>query len=376
MAKARSVQTSEREPSDVEARIVSAIASAGPRNVAEVSRITRVHAETVRYKINKRFGRLGFRFHAEVDIGKLGLVLHQGVLNFARGYGTISQQVLRALNEVGYLTYFAKVLPQGHFVAYFMLPDGKTSEYEAFLTRLRERGILAGFSVNEVVASRHKTMDSRFFNFKSGIWEIPWSEVSSLAPAPLLSEKRRGPVEFDYQDLLTIKELQVDARQHLTSIAKKLKLNQKVLEYHYRTHVQGRGLVPSYRIRWAQDITKKLVHSVATTRLTFRGLSHAEYSRAQTAVSKIPFLWAEERLQDGTYIATMYIPLTEVIHVLNYINETVPEVGEGVEMSFVNPSCVASFTIPYNMYHNGRWRFNAENMEEELLKTSATPVQK
>lgn len=376
MPPAKSVQTIRDESPNLEARIITAIGTAGPRNVAQISRMTHAHQETIRYKIKKRFGRLGFRFHAEVDFDKLGLSLHWATLDFTRAYYGIAPQILRALDQVGYLTYFAKVVPQGDHIVLFALPQGTADQYREFLSELRAKGVLNGFTLNEVLVSRHKAMDPRFFNFRSGRWEVEWAKVAEQAPLPLPQGSKSRAEDFDYYDLLVIKELQKDSLQHLTGIAKKLKVHQKTLEYHYRTHVQKWKLIPSYRIRWTQDTTKKLTHSIAVTRLTFRGLSRLEFTEAQAAVSKIPFLWAEDLLRDGTYIATMYVPVTDLINVFAYINSAQPSLASKVDVGFIKPADSSFFTIPYNMYEKDGWRFESRRMEAALRKESVIPLEK
>ena len=376
MARTKSVQVIKDESPDLESRIITAIGKAGPRNVAQISRMTGAHQETIRYKIKKRFGRLGFKFHAEVDFDKLGLNLHWASLTFSKAYHDMAPQVLSALNRVGYLAYYAKLVPQGDYAALFALPENTTEQYRGFLTRLEDAGILSGSSLTEVSVSRHKPMDPRCFNFRSGRWEIEWNKVADHTPLPLPSGDRPHAEDFDYYDLLVIKELQKDSLQHLTGIARKLKVHQKTLEYHYRTHVQKWKLVPSYRIRWAQDITKRPIHSTAITRLRFSGLSKPEFTAAQSAMSKIPFLWVEDLLRDGTYITMMYVPLTDLVNVTSYVNSSVPNLESKVEMSFVKLSEAGSFTIPYNMYQDGRWKFNTQQMETALKKEAIAPAQK
>ncbi len=374
--RAKSIQTIKDEPTDLEARIITAIGSAGPRNVAQISRMTGAHQETIRYKIKKRFGRLGFRFHAEVDFNKLALSLHWARLDFTKAYYNLAPQMLRALNQVGYLTYYAKVVPQGNYVALFALPANTSDQYRGFLSGLGSKGILSNFTLEEISASRHKVMDPHFFNFRSGRWEIEWDKVADLAPTPLPPNGKPKVEDFDYYDLLVIKELQKDSLQHLTSIAKKLKVHQKTLEYHYRTHVQKWKLVPSYTIRWTQDTTKRLVHSVATTILTFRGLSRSEYDDVQAAVSKIPFLWSEDLLRDGTYVAVVHVPVTDLIKVTSYINASLPGLSSKIEVGFVEPANATSFTIPYNMYQGDRWKFDPRQLETSLRRESVIPLKK
>ena len=376
MSHAKSVQAIKDEAPDLEARIITAIGKAGPRNVAQISRMTGAHQETIRYKIKKRFGRLGFRFHAEVDYVKLGLHLYWATLDFAPPYEPIASQILTAMNQVGYLVYYAKLIPQGTFAALFALPSGTSDQYQEFLAGLKERGILGSFVFNRDLVNRNKPMDPQFFNFRSGRWEIEWNKVPDLAPSPLPSGTRNGPQDFDLYDLLIIKELQKDSLQHLTGIARKLRVHQKTLEYHYRTHVQKWKLVPFYRIRWAQDVSKRLVHSTATTRLAFHGLTKAELVAAQAAVSKIPFLWSEDLLEDGTYSAYMLVPLTDLMAVSAYVNDSVPNLGSRLEVGFVKPAESRSFTIPHHMYQGNQWKFNLRQMKNALQEHSAAPLQK
>lgn len=376
MSRAKAIQTSRDETPDLEAKIITAIGQAGPRNVAQISRMTGAHQETIRYKIKKRFGRLGFKFHAEVDFGKLGLSLHWASLNFAKSYYDRAPQVLRAMNDVGYLTYFGKLVPQGTYVALFALPEGTTDQHRGFLYDLVAKGVLGGFDLDPVAVSRHKAMDPKFFNFKSGRWEVEWDRVAAQPAITLPSEPKPKAADFDPYDLLVIKELQKDSLQHLTGIARKLKLHQKTLEYHYRTHVQKWKLVPSYRIRWAQDIAKRPVHSTAITRLVFRGLGGQDVKAAQAAVSKIPFLWVEDLLQNGDYVTMFYVPVTEMVSMSSYINTAVPDLAAKLEMSFVKPTEATSFTIPYSMYQDGGWKFDVKQMERALQKASTVPFQK
>ena len=376
MPRAKSLTIIKDESPDLEARIIKAIGTAGPRNVAQISRMTGVHQETIRYKIKRRFGRLGFKFQADVDLGKIGLGLHWAALDFAPTNYGVAPQILRALNQVGYLTYYAKLLPQGNYVALFALPQDTADQYRGFLSGLADKGILGGFTLDEVLVSRHKAMDPHFFNFRAGRWEIEWDRVAERPPAPLPSGNRQRATGFDFYDLLIIKELQKDSLQHLTGIARKLKVHQKTLEYHYRTHVQKWRLIPSYRIRWTQDTAKRPIHSTTITWFRFSGLTQSEFTKAQAAVSRIPFLWQEDLLRNGAYVAIMHVPLTDLISVSNYINAAVPSLTSKVEMSFVNLAEAASFTIPYNMYEDGGWKFNTRRMEAALRKEPAIPIQK
>ena len=354
------------EPPNLEARIITAIGKAGPRNVAQLSRMTGAHQETIRYKIKKRFSRLGFGFHAQVDFDKLGLNLHWATLDFPRTRNGTAPRLLAKLNRMGYLTHFAKLVPQGNYVALFALPRGVADAYPEFLAQLRDKGILRSFSLDRVLVSRHKVMDPHHFNFRSGQWQIDWGMLEKQQPIPLPPGGGSRVEDFDYYDLLVIKELQNDSLQHLTGMAKKLKVHQKTLEYHYRTHIKKLRLVPSYGIRWTQAATKRSTNSTITTRLVFHGLNKSEFDAVQGAISKIPFLWMEDLLQNGDYVATLYTPAREVLNVVSYVSAAAPDLGSKVDLGFIKPDEAASFTIPYNMYQSGAWKFNPRQIESAL----------
>ncbi|MDG6949781.1 MAG: Lrp/AsnC family transcriptional regulator [Nitrososphaerota archaeon] len=375
MARSKPSHATKDETPDLEARIIAAIGKAGPRNVAQISRMTGAHQETIRYKIKKRFGRLGFRFHAEVDFPKLGLNLHWATLSFSEAYHSLAPQILAALNRVGYLTYYGKIIPQGYYVALFALPEGTTGTYREFLSGLVTERILSSFTLEESVASRHKPMDPKYFNFRLGKWEIGWNRVAEQAPLPLAPEPKPQLEDFDHYDLLIIKELQKDSLQHLTTIARRLNVHQKTLEYHYRTHVQKWKLVPSYRIQWVQDASKRLAHATATTWLAFRNLSESDLADVQAAISKIPFLWSEDVLEGGAYIVTMYTPLTDLLAVSAYVNSALPRLASKVEIGFVSPADSYLFNVPHNMYQDGEWKLNTQQIGAALRKESAAPLQ-
>lgn len=340
----------------------------GPRNIASISRLTGAHQETVRYKIKKRFAKLGFRFQAEVDYPRIGLGLHWATLRFSAPLEEIAPRILRLLNKYAYLTHFSKTIPQGYYVAIFAIPEGLEDEHRQFLERLRNKKFVQEIGIEEVVSESHRPMATDFFNFRPGTWEVEWGKVRNVEGTPLPTPKKHQTLQVDYQDLLLIKELQMDALQHVVGIAKKMKANPKALEYHYRNHVVGEKLISSYRTRWMQDVTKTLAHSVAFTRYTFKGLAPGEYTKVQGAVSKIPFLWAEDLLGDGTYIATLNVPLSELVQTNAYLNDEMAGLGTKVEVGYLKPNESSNFTIPHQMFDGKSWKFDARKAETALLR--------
>jgi hypothetical protein len=362
-----SLQEFAGERQNVEARIIDAVGEVGPRNISEISRLTHVHPETVRYKFRKRFNRLGFRFHAEVDYERLGLTLRWATFRLSPVHYSNAPHLFRLLNRVGYLNYFGKVVPSGSYVARFGVPNDLRAKHESLFSWLMSEGILSSFSLQEARVSRHLTMNPRFFDFKSNRWEIPWKELRNLPARPMPLASRKAALVEDF-DLLILKELQKDSTRHISSIARELDLNGRTLEYHYRTHVIARRLIHSYFVRWTQDTSKTLAHTVALTRLTFRPEGGEKLKWIQSTVSKVPFLWMEDLVEDGSYVASMYVPSSEMLPFLGYLNDELGDLGAKVETEFVKTNEASSFTIPYEMWRDGGWGFDLDEAKAVIRK--------
>lgn len=368
LTRATAVQAFKREPPDLDARIIDAIISVGPRNVAQIARMTSAHQETVRYKIVKRFGRRGFRFQAEVDYAKLGLSLHWATFEISPPYYALAPKLFGLMNEVGYIVHYSKSLPGGHYNALFALPTGTRGEFSEFLDGLKCEQIFRSFELDEVVTERHKPMDISQFDFQRDCWDVDWQKVRNTKAVPLPVEKSRVKPLADGTDMKIIKELQINALQHTTEIARKVGVNEKTVEYHYRKHIIDWKLIPGFRVRWMKDLTNTLTHSMIVVTLTFRGL-HGEFlKKVQSSIYKLPFLWVEYFLRSGIYLATLAVPLPDFIETMAYVNEELRFLGQSVDVGYMKLGDSFNYTIPYDMYVNGDWEFDTTLMKATILE--------
>jgi DNA-binding Lrp family transcriptional regulator len=347
----------------VEENLVRSIQNVGPRNIALLSRQTGSHPETIRYKVKKQFKKLGIAIHAEVDYRKLGLIPFWADLRFSSKFGGGEHGVLSALNRFAYLVYCGRLLPQGSFACMFAVPDGKRSQHQELLSSMKRSGVLEGFTLSETVADRINKMNPKFFNFQSGTWEINWGDVKKSSGTELKPTGVAPSARVDAYDLLLVKELQIDSLQHLVSIAKKVKVHSKTLEYHYRAHVLAQGLISGYRLRWVHDIERPIAHSVLLTQLVFRNLGRG-FRTVQRAISRIPFLWAEYLYKDGTYVAILNTPVREAVTTLEYLNSEARNLHGRVELSYLKRSEANLYTVPHELFKDG-WTYDLKKAKSE-----------
>jgi DNA-binding Lrp family transcriptional regulator len=329
--------------------------------------MTGAHQETIRYKIKRQFAEQGFRFLADVDFRKLGLVLHWGRFVVSPVHYRSATKLFRSMNDSAYLIHFSKIVPQGHFVALFSLPEGTTNEFAQFLEGLKERKIISEFSLDRVLAQRHKTMDPTFFNFRRDRWEVDWEKVRRAPALPLVREGR-AELLADYTDLLIINELQKDARYHISEVASKLKLNAKTVEYHYRAHVAGEGLMRGYMVRWMKELNEPLSSSVVSMRIEFEGLDARRLKMVQSVMNRMPYLWVEDLLEPQTYIATLAVPMSDFAPTMDYISSELGYLGKHADVGFLGVEESFNYTIPYHLFAERKWRFDAKRMEAAVMK--------
>lgn len=363
MPRSRNKTNSDGE-SAIEAKIIDAIQRAKTKNVSLLSRITGVHAETIRYKIKKQFRQIGLRIIPGIDLRKVGLSLHWSTLKFSKEKGEKVSKILQRLNESCYLIYYGKVVPEGYYIAYFALPDGRASDFSSFLAHLKQIGILDSYRFNQIVMARKNPMKPIYFDFNEGDWIVNWDRVKDEQAISISAVEQKEVARADQYDLLLLKELQIDPLQHVVGIARKLRLHQKTLEYHYRAHVQKKGLIQSYIVRWegAPNLGKEAI----TLRLIFTSLG-SDLNRVQVIVNKIPFVWSEDLLDDGTYIATLKMPSKYLVETFKFMNDNLPDLNERVKIAFIEPSFEKAFTIPYNLFRDG-WLLDLDEMKSIFNK--------
>ena len=354
-------------------RVVEAIMRVGPRNAALLSRLTGVPTETVRYKIKKQLKEMAIKIHADVDYQRIGLRLHWAIFDFTPAYSELAVQIFLALHEIGYLIYYARIIPQGHYVVLFVPPEGSGEKYREFLQHLVNSGILRSFSFEEVVWSRHLSMNPKYFDFDSANWEIDWNKIDSDRVDLQKPAEHDEKAEVDKADLLLIKELQKDALQSIIDIARKVNIHPKTLRYHYHAHIERRALVPRYLIRWMKDIESTRGHSIIFTRVTFKGLSESELIAARSAVTRLPFTWVEYVMRNGTYLAEINIPIQSQPDTLSYISKKVTGFGQKLEVSFIDPSVANFGTIQYKVFNDDTgWIFDTQDLKQRFRNLAAT----
>ena len=362
--------TLQAEPSDVNARtvqLVKVLAEVGP-DVPEISRRLKQFKESVRYRYKEKILNKGFAVQAIVDHEKLGLRRVIMVLDFSDDYRKYAQSILVAMSDLCFLVSFAKTMPGGYYIAHFSVPSEFVLGVTRFFETMKEKGMFKRVDVLEFDWRRIVPMKSEFYDFDTGRWDFEWGsqtnyDFGSAKYAPSV------PTKFDYVDLLTMKELQMDANKSLKEISEKLEVNYKKLAWHYTAHVLARGLFRGYSVNWMgtrynYEIEKALhrQHRYIGYELFARDLTDYDVIALRKHLNGIPFLWSEA--VGKNYAAQLTFPVDCVVDGLQYLTQAVGEIKEKVEIFTIDQMDAAGFTVPYSRFDASRrgWTFDESNL--------------
>lgn len=366
------------------AQLVELLCELGP-DVPEISRRLGQFKESVRYRYNEKILGKGFAVQAAVDHERLGLKRTILVLDFAKEFEPFAPAILEAMNDLCYLTSYAKTLPEGHYVVNLSAPAPFVDDIHRFFNRMKDRGMFSKLEIFDFEWFRRVPMRAELYDFDTGIWDFDFSEVrmgefasASFVPSP--------QAKFDYVDLLIVKELQKDANKSLKAVSENLEFDYKKLVWHYNTHVVGKGLIRGYSVNWMgtkydTSIERALnrKHTYFALNLLVKNVNGTETMELRQRIDSLPFLWSEAAGRN--YAAEFAFPVDHTVEGLQFIARALRDLRDRIEVYNMDQSAAISFTVPYSLFdkENRHWNFDgdalAARFEELVVRIKGGPSQ-
>jgi DNA-binding Lrp family transcriptional regulator len=363
------------------AKLVKLISEIGP-NIAEISRRLGEFKETVRYRYKKQLIDKDFAIQAIVNHEFLGLKRIVFVAQFPEYMNSFITPILSSMNELCYVVGFEKMLLEDKWIVNASVPAEYIDNYVDFLITLKGMGLFESISLYQFEWFRIVPMKAEKYNFETGRWDLdlkatPSYDAVSYNPTP------KG--EFDYTDLLILKELHMDATQTLKEISEKIGVNYKKMAWHYLNHIRPSGMIKGYILNWmgtkydyAIERALHRKHRYLRTDILARDLSDSEKLELASKVSILPFVWAEALGKD--YWVQIAIPVDYLVEVLQFLGETLSSIGERVKLYFMDQTNALAFTVSYKLFDSqaNRWKFEPTELipkfESLLIKIKESTV--
>jgi len=352
------------------ARLAALLQERGPR-ITDIARELGESPETVRYWFKHNIlGRRGVAYQAWPDHERLGFKRIRAVIDFADEYLPHAKEILIAMNRLCYLSYYLRLFPSGYYSILLTVPSEGERYYEQLLRDLQEIGIFRLLQLDHLDWVRIAPMKAQYFDFSEGRWDFDWSaavnEKKKVRPATTSSG---GAVKYDYEDLLILEELQVDATQSLGDISRELKMPYPQVYNHYN-HIAERGQILLYRILWpatgprSQEQMKGWQQHHAHLGLEFlvRNSTESEHRELLTKMERLPFMWSSGAGR-GNFLSEFFIPLEYYSETFQYLSEALVKSRGRTEFYIGDQANALSFTIPTQLYDKeaDAWVINADD---------------
>ena len=347
------------------------LAELGP-NINEVARQSGQFKETVRYRYHKFFVEKGITVHAVMNYSKLGFKRLVLIVKLAPACEANAKSIFNVLSDLCYLRSFTRVMLSGEYVIHVAVPSELAEGCAAVYTALQEAGLLAELEILEFEEVRNPPMKPQSFDFIRGTWSFDWN--SARAKDMKLPLNGRSKVEkYDKVDLLILKEMDIDAGRKLVKMAENVRVNLSALEFHYREHVQARGLIKGYRLIWQgthyypeeeKAVPRKGDYLELT--LLLKGPTQVEVAELMLLLNRTPFLWSEA--YGSAYCAEVFLPNSAYLDFLQYLDDFANRVGDKLRILVMDQSKALRFVLSYSLFdgESKKWRLNGSAVLDAL----------
>jgi hypothetical protein len=269
------------------------------------------------------------------------------------------------LSELCYLPSFTRVVLSGAYVIHVAVPAELAGRCAAVYRALQEAGLFTELEILSFEEMRNPPMKTDYFDFIRGTWSFDWASARTKGTKLPLSAAQKVE-KYDKADLLILKELDIDAGRSLVKMAENVKLPLSTLEFHYRDHVQARGLIKGYRLVWQgtrydreqeMAVSRKDLYIELTVLL--KDGTQGEIAELMFLLNSTPFLWSEA--YGPAYCAETFLPNHEYNAFLEFLRDFANKVGDRLQIFVMDQSQALRFVISYPLFdgESKKWQLDA-----------------
>ncbi|UCH56780.1 MAG: AsnC family transcriptional regulator [Candidatus Bathyarchaeota archaeon] len=355
---------------ETDVKILEGLSLLGPRNIALIAKHLELPETTVRYRVDRMLDNSILFLHLNPYHTNMGLKKAVIFVEALPGYEDLLLDCLR-VND--YWLFLCRIYgPYEGCGGIWTVPKGREEDFKGFLKSLIEAGVAKSVEVNWTTCHEGIPVRSRWFSIEDKRWVFNWDEWANEVEAVeskipwTLREPDDWPIKVDYEDLLIIKELEIDGRKTMTEISKKLGINLEKLKYHFKEHVSKRELIEGYQVEIARFPI--LFSNYFFLKLKFD--SHEKFAKFATSLHDKPFpTLLGKVLGENSLIAQIYLPNKEFRKLVEALSKLIKKrLLKTYRFIFQDIYQTWRETIPYEHFVEGAWDYNAEKHQEELKK--------
>jgi len=355
---------------EIDVKILEGLSLIGPRNLVRIAEHLDIPITTARYRVRRMLKESILFIHLNPYHTYMGLKKAIVFFEAEPGYEDVLLDCLR-VND--FWLFLCRIYgPYEGCETTYTIPKGKEKEFEAFLQSLQDCGIVRSIEVNWSTCFEGVPVRSRWFKNDEAVWVYNWDEwisevekIDGKLPRTLV-EPDDWPIKVDKEDLLIIKELEIDGRKTLTDISKKLDIPFEKVKYHFREHVSKRGLIEGYQM----EIYRSPALVSENLFFKFEFDSHEKMKKFALSLCDKPFpYYLGKVLGENALMTQIYLPKWEFRRFVAALSALI-KMGLLKRYHYVITDIYQTWreTIPYQHFENGKWNYDGEKHQEELKK--------
>jgi hypothetical protein len=358
-----------------ETQILALILKVG-LDLPEISRRSGIPLETVRYLYKEHIIKRRLRVKRELEHQKLGLEHIQFTVTADPDLEPLlyNQALGSSVWEEVYAHTVYKAIPDNLFFLDHLAPPSLHPKLRDFYSELEDLRAVEVHQVYDCTRLTHPRAWVEDYNWELPGWDFDWSASSLTQPKSAENPPASEPVRFDKTDLLLVMKFQADYDHTIASVAANIGVDRSSASWHFRKHVEARGLFGEYIIDWLgttrdtkTGYAPKQHQSFAAILFTGKDLSSEEMMIVRAHLHSIPYLWSE-KVGDSDYTANLLIPLHSLMEAFRSFSKILKPLEGKARVFTIDQSGSASFTIHPELYdeESRRWIYKGDLVLEGI----------
>ena len=346
----------------LDVRIIESLGEHGPRNITEIAKKLNVARGTVLARIKRMSSSFYLRMFANVYHTNLGL---KKAVVFAKASPGNEELLLNCMKVNKFYIYLSRCY--GMFegcLGIYVIPKDQCGKFERFVQEIKKLGVAQNLELFWSTCFHTVNRTTNWFDKTSERWAFPWDEwieevrTEQDALPYTLVDPKDFPMMADATDLFILKEMEKNATIDLIDIARKLGTSLQNLRYHYKEHVEKKGLLEVFQIFF-------LPFDQAVSDMFFFVFKFDDYERlakfARSLLDK-PFVYIVGKiLGQNAIISQVYLPRQEFRRFVDSLSKLV-RTGYLQNYDYViqdlRPEKWSRATIPFEFFKDGSWTYD------------------
>jgi DNA-binding Lrp family transcriptional regulator len=353
---------------DTDVRILEGLSLLGPRNLALIAKHLDMPTTTVRYRVRRMLDESILFLHLNPYHTYMGLKKAVIFVEANPGYEDVLLECMRVYD---YWLFLCRIYgPYEGCGGTWTIPQGREDDFKNILNGLLDVGVAKSIEVNWTTCHEGVPVQSKWYNATQKTWAFNWDEwvkavetIEGKLPNTMI-EPDGWPIRVDYEDLLIIKELEIDGRKTLSDISRKLGISLEKLKYHFREHVSKRGLIEGYQVEIARF--PFLLSEYLFFKFEFDSYDLMRKFALSLLDKPFPYFLGKV-IGENAFITQIYLPKWEFREFIKNLSILIKRGLLKRYHYFIQDAFqVWRETIPYQHFQKGTWHFDAQGYQEKI----------